>query len=214
MPQSSTLLAVTWLGSADSSEQIRQEKGHATPAVILGGAAVGRVACVGGFCSSGRAIEAPRRGRLRRRSSSAFSALTFRFRGVSGDLVPQFEPRFRTCMRPTSPTEGGDIARRARRTTHSFSAFEPHRARRRRPARARLGRRIHRGSSGAVRSDVVGRDLPSSATPRSPTSSTAPKRRVVRYELSTGKVEWASREVAHYENALAGEGPASDADDP
>ena len=29
----------------------------------------------------------------------------------------------------------------------------------------------------------------------------------MRYELSTGRVEWATREVAHYENALAGEGP-------
>ena len=33
--------------------------------------------------------------------------------------------------------------------------------------------------------------------------------RVVRYELSTGKVVWATREVAHYVNPLAGAGPRS-----
>ena len=86
------LVAFTWIGASDSSEQIRQSKVLQT-AGILGVGALLLLLWVGLFSPL------PRRTRATVVVGffvvvASFLAL-FRFRGVSGDLVPQFEPRFR-----------------------------------------------------------------------------------------------------------------------
>lgn len=130
--------------------------------------------------------------------------VTFRYRGVSGDLVPQFEPRFRTASTNLADVNWDSLPGAAdypqflgpRRIAHVEGvrlarnwAVEPPKLLWRRP--------VGGGWSGfAVSGNAAVTHEQHSA-----------EERVVRYELSTGRVEWATREVAHYTNALAGEGP-------
>lgn len=193
------LLALTWLGSADSSEQIRQDKVMIT-AVIFVVASLVLLVWAAFFAH-------PRTRRWLIGGAFLFIAafpLMFRYRGVSGDLVPQFEPRFKTASTDLADTDGTSLpgARDypqflgADRIAHVEGvrlardwSLDPPKLLWRRP--------VGRGWSGFA---VVG----NAAITHEQHSA---EERVVRYELSTGRVEWASREVAHYTNALAGEGP-------
>ncbi len=130
--------------------------------------------------------------------------MMFRFRGVSGDLVPQFEPRFRSASTDLNEVSSyllpgaADYPQflGADRTAHVEGvrlardwSVEPPKLLWRRP--------VGRGWSGfAVSGGAAVTHEQHSA-----------EERVVRYELSTGRVEWASREVAHFSNPISGEGP-------
>ena len=195
------LVTMTWLGASDSSERIRQEKVVMTAGVLLLASLLllfwgvlfsrlprrSRVLFVGGFFSL----------------LVAFLAL-FEYRGVSGDLVPWFELRFRSSAANLAsdnlaslpgvadfpqflgPDRNGEI--KGDRLSRDWAA-EPPKLLWRRP--------VGRGWSGfSVSGNAALTQEQHSA-----------EERVVRYELSTGRVEWATREVAHYQNALAGEGP-------
>ena len=195
------LVTMTWLGASDSSERIRQEKVVMTAGVLLLASLLlllwgvffsrlprrSRVLFVGGFFSL----------------LVAFLAL-FEYRGVSGDLVPWFELRFRSSAANLAadnlaplpgvadfpqflgPDRNGEID--GDRLSRDWAA-EPPKLLWRRP--------VGRGWSGfSVSGNAALTQEQHSA-----------EERVVRYELSTGRVEWATREVAHYQNALAGEGP-------
>jgi len=195
------LLALTWLGSADSSEQIRQDKVTLTGVILV-------------LASLALLVWAAFFSRLPHRTRwwlvggffmfiAAFFVM-FRYRGVSGDLVPEFEPRFRTAS-----TELADVNRALLPGAADYPQFlgadriahveGVHLARDWSvdPPKLLWRRPVGRGWSGFA---VVG----NAAVTHEQHSA---EERVVRYELSTGRVEWASREVAHYENALAGEGP-------
>ena len=86
------ILAFTWLWSSDSSEQIRQSKVLLSASVL----ALGAILLVLWAAMFSRLP-------LRMRASAIGGFLLvivgflvlFRYRGVSGDLVPQFDPRFR-----------------------------------------------------------------------------------------------------------------------
>ena len=195
------LVAMTWLGASDSSERIRQEKVVMTAAVLVLASFLlllwggffsrlpwrTRVFLVGGFVSL----------------LGAFFAL-FEYRGVSGDLVPRFELRFRSSAVNLAsdslaslpgvadfpqfhgPDRNGEIE--GARLSRDWTA---------KPPKLLWRRPVGRGWSGfSVSGNAALTQEQHSA-----------EERVVRYELSTGRVEWATREVAHYENALAGEGP-------
>ena len=195
------LLALTWLGSADSSEQIRQDKVMLT-AVILVLASLVLLVWVAFFS------------RLPQRTQRWLVAgvlvlvagffVMFRYRGVSGDLVPQFELRFQTAS-----MELADVNQTSLRGAADYPQFlgadriahvEGVRLARNwsvDPPKLLWRQPVGRGWSGfAVSGNAAVTHEQHSA-----------EERVVRYELSTGRVEWASREVAHYVNALAGEGP-------
>ena len=195
------LVATAWLAASDSSERIRQEKVMMTAVVLLLASFLlllwvvffsrlpgrSRVFLGGGFFSL----------------IVVFFAL-FEYRGVSGDLVPWFELRFRSSAANLTsdnlaslpgaadfpqflgPSRNGEIE--GVRLSRDFTA-EPPKLLWRRP--------VGRGWSGfSVSGNAALTQEQHSA-----------EERVVRYELSTGQVEWATREVAHYQNALAGEGP-------
>ena len=195
------LLGLTWLGSADSSEQIRQEKVMQT-AVILVLASLVSLLWAAFFSGLPQ--------RTRRWLIGGFFVfvaaffMMFRYRGVSGDLVPQFEPRFSTAS-----AELADVDRTSLRGAADYPQFlgvdriahvEGVRLARNwsiDPPKLLWRRPVGRGWSGfAVSGNAAVTHEQHSA-----------EERVVRYELSTGRVEWASRELAHYTNALAGEGP-------
>lgn len=190
------LLALTWLSSADSSEQIRQDKVILTAAILLLASVILLVWA---------ATQRTRRwilGGVFMIIAAFFSM--FRYRGVSGDLVPQFEPRFKTAS-----TDLADANRTSLPGALDYPQFlgadriahvEGVRLARDwtlDPPKLLWRRPVGRGWSGFA---VVG----NAAITHEQHSA---EERVVRYELSTGRVEWASREVAHYVNALAGEGP-------
>ena len=195
------LLALTWLGSADSSEQIRQDKVTLTGVIFV-------LACLALLVWAAFFSRLPHR--TRRWLVGGFFMfiaaffVMFRYRGVSGDLVPEFEPRFRTAS-----TELADVNRASLPGAADYPQFlgpdriahveGVHLARNWSLAPPKLlwRRPVGRGWSGFA---VVG----NAALTHEQHSA---EERVVRYELSTGRVEWASRELAHYENALAGEGP-------
>ena len=195
------LVAMTWLGASDSSERIRQEKVVMTAAVLV--LASFLLLLWGGFFS-----RLPRRTRVFLVGGfvsllGAFFAL-FEYRGVSGDLVPRFELRFRSSAVNLAsdslaslpgvadfpqfhgPDRNGEIE--GARLSRDWTA---------KPPKLLWRRPVGRGWSGfSVSGNAALTQEQHSA-----------EERVVRYELSTGRVEWATREVAHYENALAGEGP-------
>ncbi len=194
------LVAVTWMGATDSSERIRQDKVIMTAVVLLLASLL--LLLWGVFFS-----RLPRRSRVLL-VGSLFSLLVaffglFEYRGVTGDLVPRFELRFRSSAANLAddkallpgvadypqflgPDRNGEIE--GVRLSRDWTA-EPPKLLWRRP--------VGRGWSGfAVSGNAAVTQEQHSA-----------EERVVRYELSTGRVEWATREVAHYQNALAGEGP-------
>ena len=195
------LLGLTWLGSADSSEQVRQAKVTQTAVICV---LASCVLLVWAAFFSGL----PQRTRLWLIGGffvfvAAFFVM-FRYRGVSGDLVPQFEPRFSTAS-----AELADVNWTSLRGAADYPQFlgvdriahvEGVRLARNwslDPPKLLWRRPVGRGWSGfAVSGNAAVTHEQHSA-----------EERVVRYELSTGRVEWASREVAHYTNALAGEGP-------
>ncbi len=193
--------SVVWLGSEDSAEQIRQNKVMGTAvAVMLSGLLLAiwllffsrlvwrrRLAALGSLVLM----------------IGAF-ALLFRYRGVSGDLVPQFEARFRVSATDL-PAEDTMVLPGARDYPQFLGPYR----------------------NGTVEGLTLGRDWTASP-PRlvwrrpvgggwsgfAVAGNTAvtheqhsEEERVVSYDLGTGKVNWASREVAHYVNPLAGEGP-------
>ena len=195
------LVTMTWLGASDSSERIRQEKVVMTASVLL--LASFLLLLWGAFFS-----RLPRRSRVFL-VGGFFSLLVafftlFQYRGVSGDLVPWFELRFRSSAANLAsdnlaslpgvadfpqflgPDRNGEIE--GARLSRDWTA-EPPKLLWRRP--------VGRGWSGfSVSGNAALTQEQHSA-----------EERVVRYELTTGRVEWATREVAHYQNALAGEGP-------
>lgn len=133
----------------------------------------------------------------------AFFAL-FRYRGVSGDLVPQFEMRFRAAPTDLEPAESGSLPGASDypqflgvdRTAH-VEGVRLARDWSVAPPKLVWRRPVGRGWSGfAVSGGAAVTHEQHSA-----------EERVVRYELSTGRVEWASREVAHFSNPISGEGP-------
>ena len=195
------LLALTWLGSADSSEQIRQDKVMLTAVILV-------------LASLVLLVWAAFFSRLPQRTQRWLVAgvlvlvagffVMFRYRGVSGDLVPQFELRFQTAS-----MELADVNQTSLRGAADYPQFlgadriahvEGVRLARNwsvDPPKLLWRQPVGRGWSGfAVSGNAAVTHEQHSA-----------EERVVRYELSTGRVEWASREVAHYVNALAGEGP-------
>jgi outer membrane protein assembly factor BamB len=129
----------------------------------------------------------------------------FRYRGVSGDLVPQFEPRFGSVA---SDFSGGSANAKLPELVDYAEFLGPNRDATlpglglvrdwsRRPPRQIWRQPVGRAWSGfSVSGNVAVTQEQHSA-----------EERVVAYETATGKVLWASREVAHYENALAGQGP-------
>jgi len=194
-------MALTWVGATDSSEQIRQEKVMAT---ILTCVLASMLVLVWAGLFSGL----PKWARIRLflvlvGMGVAFAAV-FRYRGVDGDLVPQFELRFRSSATAPATEAGTELpgasdfsqflgsARDARVSGISLARdWEST------PPRLVWRRPVGYGWSGFA---VVG----SAAVTHEQHSE---EERVIRYELSTGRVVWASREVAHYENPLAGRGP-------
>lgn len=192
------LLALTWLGGG---EQIRQAKVTQT-GVILALAAFALLVWAGTSSSLPR--------QTRRWLVGGFFIVVagffvmFRYRGVSGDLVPQFEPRFRTASTDLADVNWESLPGAAdypqflgpERVAH-VEGVRLARDWTANPPKLLWRRPVGRGWSGfAVSGNAAVTHEQHSA-----------EERVVRYELSTGRVEWASREVAHYENALAGEGP-------
>lgn len=128
----------------------------------------------------------------------------FRYRGVSGDLVPQFEMRFRAPTTDLEPADSGSLPGAAdypqflgvERTGH-VDGVRLARDWSLAPPTLVWRRPVGRGWSGfAVVGDAAVTHEQHSA-----------EERVVRYELATGRVEWASREVAHFSNPISGEGP-------
>lgn len=195
------ILAFTWLWSSDSSEQIRQSKVLLSASVL----ALGAILLVLWAAMFSRLP-------LRMRASAIGGFLLvivgflvlFRYRGVSGDLVPQFDPRFRarTMNLP-------DVDPKSLPAAASYPQFlgpdrnavldGPDLARdwARDPPKVLWRRPVGRGWSGFAVSGT-------SAVTQEQHSA---EERVVSYELSSGRAQWASRQVAHYANALAGEGP-------
>ena len=196
------LLVRIWLGSADSSAQIRQEKVMAT-AAVLALSAVGLL--LWALLFSRLTPRARARVALFCLLAVGLFFATVRYRGVSGDLVPQFELRFRSSG--TAPSDGvapsdlagaGDFPQflGAERNAHVIGV-DLDRDWEQRPPRVVWRRPVGGGWSGfAVEGEAAITQEQHSA-----------EERVVRYELSTGRMVWATREVAHYENALAGAGP-------
>ncbi len=196
------LLGVTWLGADDSSVRIRQSKVASSAGILAAGTFL--LLLWAGLFSG-----LPRRIRLYVVGGFLLLVLaffaSFRYRGVSGDLVPQFELRFRTSLTnlPESeralpgardypqflgPDRNGTVS--GVRLARDWSANPP---------RLIWRRPVGGGWSGFA---VAG----NSAVTHEQHSE---EERVVSYDLPTGRVNWASREVAHYTNPLAGDGPRS-----